>query len=68
VPAPVEMSDDELNALGDKMRERIAELRDSTIEKLHVKDREASREGSSRPVAHVLTENSDIGFLRWQLG
>jgi hypothetical protein len=33
------MSDDELNALGDKMRERMAQLRDSTIEKLHVKGR-----------------------------
>ena len=40
-PAPVEMSDDELNALGDAMRQRIDELRDSTVEKLHVKGRAA---------------------------
>jgi hypothetical protein len=40
-PAPVEMSEDELNALGDKMRRRIVELRDSTGEKLHVKGRAA---------------------------
>jgi len=38
-PPPVEMSDDELNELGEKMRERIAELHDSTIEKLHIKGR-----------------------------
>jgi hypothetical protein len=38
-PPPVEMSDDALNTLGDKMLERMAELRDSTIEKLHVKGR-----------------------------
>ena len=41
MPAPVQMSDDELNVLGDKMRQRMAELRDSTIEKLHVKGRTA---------------------------
>jgi Hemerythrin HHE cation binding domain len=40
-PAPVEMSDDELNALGDAMRRRIDELRESTMEKLHVKGRAA---------------------------
>ena len=40
-PAPVEMSDDELNALGDAMRQRIDELRESTVEKLHVKGRAA---------------------------
>jgi len=38
-PPPVEMSDGELNVLGDKMRERMDELRGSTIEKLHVKGR-----------------------------
>ena len=40
-PPPVQMNDDELNVLGDKMRQRMAELRDSTIEKLHVKGRTA---------------------------
>jgi hypothetical protein len=40
-PPPVEMSDEELNALGDKMRERMTDLRDSTIEKLHVRGRAA---------------------------
>jgi hypothetical protein len=40
-PPPVEMSEDALNVLGDKMRQRIAELRDSTIENLHVKGRAA---------------------------
>jgi hypothetical protein len=35
------MSDAELNALGDKMRARMNGLRDSTIEKLHVKGRTA---------------------------
>ena len=53
-PPPVEMSDDELNTLGDKMRERMAELRDSTIE--------APRQGSSLAAAHVLAENGDIGL------
>ena len=39
---PVEMTDDELNTLGDKMRQRMADLRDSTlIEKLHIKGRTA---------------------------
>ena len=40
-PPPVEMSDDELNTLGDKMRRRMADLRASTIEKLHMKGRTA---------------------------
>jgi hypothetical protein len=40
-PPPVEMSDDALTALGDAMRQRISELRDSTVEKLHVKGRAA---------------------------
>ena len=38
---PVEMTDDELNTLGDKMRQRMVDLRDSTIEKLHIKGRTA---------------------------
>ena len=40
-PPPVEMTDDELNTLGDNMRQRMAELRDSSIEKLHMKGRTA---------------------------
>jgi hypothetical protein len=40
-PAPVEMSDGDLNTLGDKMSRRITELRGSTIEKLHMKGRTA---------------------------
>jgi len=40
-PPPVEMSDVELNTLGEKMTRRIAELRGSTIEKLHIKGRTA---------------------------
>lgn len=40
-PPPVEMSDGELNTLGDKMSRRIDELRGSTIEKLHMKGRTA---------------------------
>jgi Hemerythrin HHE cation binding domain len=40
-PPPVEMTDDDLNALGDQMRARMAELRVSTIEKLHIKGRTA---------------------------
>jgi hypothetical protein len=40
-PPPVEMSDDELNALGDQMRQRMAELRESSVEKLHMKGRTA---------------------------
>jgi Hemerythrin HHE cation binding domain len=38
-PPPVEMAENELEVLGDKMRQRITELRDSTIEKLHVRGR-----------------------------
>ena len=41
VPASVEISDDELDALGDKMAARIEQLRNSTIEKLRVKGRAA---------------------------
>jgi hypothetical protein len=40
-PPPVEMSDDELNALGEQMRQRMDELRSSSIEKLHMKGRTA---------------------------
>jgi hypothetical protein len=40
-PPPVQMSDDELNRLGDRMAQRMAELRASTIEKFHVKGRAA---------------------------
>ena len=40
-PPPVEMSDAELNTLGEKMSRRIAELRGLTIEKLHMKGRTA---------------------------
>ena len=40
-PPPVEMSDDELNTLGDEMRHRMAELRESSVEKLHMKGRTA---------------------------
>jgi hypothetical protein len=40
-PPPVEISDDELNALGIQMRQRMADLRGSTIEKLHIKGRTA---------------------------
>jgi hypothetical protein len=40
-PPPVEMSDEELNALGDKMLQRMDELRGSSIEKLHMKGRTA---------------------------
>lgn len=40
-PPPVEMSDAELNTLGEKMSRRIAELRGSTIEKLRMKGRTA---------------------------
>ncbi|WP_343708578.1 hemerythrin domain-containing protein [Mycobacterium sp.] len=41
VPASVEISDDELDALGAKMAARIEQLRGSTIEKLRVKGRAA---------------------------
>jgi hypothetical protein len=40
-PPPVEMDEYELSTLGDQMRQRMAELRDSTIEKLHVSGRAA---------------------------
>ncbi|WP_445163391.1 hemerythrin domain-containing protein [Mycobacterium sp. Dal123C01] len=40
-PPPIEMSEDELNTLGDNMLRRIVELRTSTIEKLHIKGRTA---------------------------
>src|SRR4051794_16056963 len=40
-PPPVAMSDEDLNELGDKMRQRMAVLYDSTIEKLHMKGRTA---------------------------
>lgn len=41
VPASVEISDDELDALGAEMVARIEQLRRSTIEKLRVKGRAA---------------------------
>jgi hypothetical protein len=37
----VELNEFELHVLGDKMRARIDELRDSTVEKLHVRGRAA---------------------------
>jgi hypothetical protein len=40
-PAPIDLSDDLLAALGKKMRERMAELRSSRLQKLHVKGRAA---------------------------
>jgi hypothetical protein len=40
-PPPVEMDDYELSVLGDQMQQRMTELRDSTIEKLHVNGRAA---------------------------
>jgi hypothetical protein len=40
-PPPVELNEFELHVLGDKMRARIDELRDSTVEKLHVRGRAA---------------------------
>src|SRR5689334_25361854 len=40
-PPPVEMTEDELDALGDEMRRRMEELRGSSIEKLHIKGRTA---------------------------
>lgn len=40
-PAPIDLSKDMLDALGEKMVERIAELRASTLERLHVKGRAA---------------------------
>jgi hypothetical protein len=38
-PPPIEMSDAELNRVGEQMRERNVDLRDSTIERLHVRGR-----------------------------
>ena len=40
-PPPVEMPEDELNVLGNKMSARIADLHASTFEKLHVRGRAA---------------------------
>ncbi|MFG1930280.1 hemerythrin domain-containing protein [Mycobacterium sp. NPDC048908] len=40
-PPPVQMSEGELNALGDQMRRRMAQLRESTFEKLYLKGRTA---------------------------
>ncbi len=40
-PWPVDLSEDQLVALGNKMSERIAGLRASTIQKLHVRGRAA---------------------------
>lgn len=40
-PPPVKISDEELEALGNQMSARIATLRDSTIQKLHVRGRAA---------------------------
>lgn len=40
-PPPVEINELELHALGGKMRQRIDELRESTIESLHVRGRAA---------------------------
>lgn len=40
-PAPVDLSQEMLNELGDTMLERMSKLRGSTLEKLHVKGRAA---------------------------
>jgi hypothetical protein len=40
-PPPTDLSDEMLDELGERMLERIALLRESTIEKLHVKGRAA---------------------------
>jgi hypothetical protein len=40
-PAPVDLSEEMLNELGDTMLERMSKLRGSTLEKLHVKGRAA---------------------------
>ena len=40
-PAPADLSAEMLEELGDRMTRRMAELRDSTLEKLHVKGRAA---------------------------
>jgi hypothetical protein len=38
-PPPIELTTDMLDTLGDEMQRRIVELRDSTIEKVHVRGR-----------------------------
>ena len=38
-PAPIDLSEDMLEALGDRMIERIVELRQSNVNKLHVRGR-----------------------------
>ena len=40
-PAPIDLSEDMLDILGDRMVERIAQLRQSTIHKLRVRTRAA---------------------------
>ena len=40
-PAPIDLSEDMLDILGDRMVERIAQLRQSTIHKLRVRGRAA---------------------------
>jgi hypothetical protein len=40
-PAPIDLSEDMLDTLGDRMVERIAQLRQSTIKKLRVRGRAA---------------------------
>ena len=40
-PPPVQIDERDLNALGERMRQRMAELRSSTLEKLHVRGRAA---------------------------
>jgi Hemerythrin HHE cation binding domain len=40
-PAPVELSDEMLDELGDKMLERMKQLRNSVFERLHVRGRAA---------------------------
>jgi hypothetical protein len=40
-PAPIDLSEDMLDTLGDRMVERIAQLRQSTINKLRVRCRAA---------------------------
>lgn len=41
IPAPVEISDEQLNAVGDQMLSRMEKLRGSTLEKLQVKGKTA---------------------------
>lgn len=40
-PPPVELNEDAVDTLGEQMRDRIAQLRESTLEKLHVRGRAA---------------------------